>query len=1516
MATCFNVLFLSTMILFSMTVKAQNSTFLCNDTSSDCNIQCVDADDCQEMTIDLDILNISTNINLECIGDYSCQSLLFYENENTQNISTTIECIGLRSCFLSQFYLTTNKEISIYCGKDEYACSNMEIYCQQCENVNIYFLDSSCSQSDIEIDCFIHDKECHIQCQYRYIELFCNSFILNTKSSVCITQKYSCFYPLAKNEYVIDNELQCDDNALILFNNLDITTNIIWDINYMQNCSSLIKRQFICNNNSNCSIHRDLVNCMNVNVNARHALSLHYICEETICSNSNIYCPHGNCFIQCATNSDCNNLQIFVYDGYSIYFECYSYSNCRNIIIYAKYAQNIQILLYEGYDTLPRYISIYANYTNITNIIAEGTGAMNMVNVYAMNANQLNIICYGGLGQLSCDGANIYLSQSLNNNIHCDGFGCKNMSFYYTNPNVIKSMNVSMNGCDIICDNVFDCSSPWHLYCYDNINCTDDIYNEINMNFINDYFQCKTIDNGLICASNNKSSCSLECERYSSVCNGKSIFTDAKEELSITCDGSWACNNMFISCRGVKKCNIVCGYSCKALDIYLDDETYFQLYCNGGECANINIFGATKEIIGIYCSGKSCHDFNIYGLNAKYIDVSCSSCTAYCDDRICWDMFIHATNAMNISFKCNTNWMRPCYDIYIFAEHATGIISYKAIGGSSTKNVSIYANYSNVVDIIAKGYGSSVYNLFVYAMNANILNMNCYGMPKAFNSKSCSNSHIYSSLNHNNLYCEGLGCQGIFWYYKNNITMSLDITINICGKPDAISQMQSSTNICSDAASCIGEWNLYCNYSINCVRDTTNIVSYYEQNSVFINDYRYCDKSDTLICYGDNNNYTNYRECRLDCNNNNCQDATIFSENTDIFTLNCVGKKCLNLYIDCRDVTECNILCSFGDCKNIIVWIDEADKLLLNCSKKNSKNEAKCVNINVFANNIETIYIRCDRLNGTQGYVCNNLNIYASNVSNQIQFITNGKNATNNIKIIAEDYVENIVVYGGGDKCLRNITINAINANKLSLIVYGDYGSNVVFGSNSLIYLSEYENHIILEGVALGDVKIYSMTDNININNISINTCSKCDDGTDCIKHWQLYCNYDQEIAVQQPYELVCDGQGVKALIDLINQNLYDDFLNCHPESDTSIVSNNNNTLSIFSILFGIISITVIILWFLFFVYNLCDILCKKMKGLFITNRPGNYILFGSFIADFVILSSVYWWALKHTLFYKNIRLYCKNRYPNNIKDNFEFCNNDYVCNVWNSEDGEYNKVNSDLFDCQNEYFNDDYYTSCICYEDQGIYAIMCTFWVICSINTLSEFIRFICACKSYSNFKNRSNKTIIKLFGSQCICCLFRLGENGRNEIRELFWKRDLWIRMDQHTMTDTNYCCFIFDAIFRFLMYVILACLSMELYGNESYDSDFAIKSYELYPIIALILLKMIIQSYYAFCGKEFEIQKEYPPRIMQILKNVYGIDIANIIKTYLPMFYDKNKCVKYYLLKQAEIELQASNITTTDY
>ena len=67
--------------------------------------------------------------------------------------------------------------------------------------------------------------------------------------------------------------------------------------------------------------------------------------------------------------------------------------------------------------------------------------------------------------------------------------------------------------------------------------------------------------------------------------------------------------------------------------------------------------------------------------------------------------------------------------------------------------------------------------------------------------------------------------------------------------------------------------------------------------------------------------------------------------------------------------------------------------------------------------------------------------------------------------------------------------------------------------------------------------------------------------------------------------------------------------------------------------------------------------------------------------------------------------------------------------------------------------------------------------------------------------------------------------------------------------------------------------------------WNSDFVMNWYEFYPILVLLVIKMILQISYTF-GPQYNAEEEWKPRIHGILTDKFG-DAAEIIKMYLPRF-----------------------------
>lgn len=277
-------------------------------------------------------------------------------------------------------------------------------------------------------------------------------------------------------------------------------------------------------------------------------------------------------------------------------------------------------------------------------------------------------------------------------------------------------------------------------------------------------------------------------------------------------------------------------------------------------------------------------------------------------------------------------------------------------------------------------------------------------------------------------------------------------------------------------------------------------------------------------------------------------------------------------------------------------------------------------------------------------------------------------------------------------------------------------------------------------------------------------------------------------------------------------------------------------------------------------------------------------------IIDLVIIISVYWWTIKNTQFWSNVETYCANKYSSSdTKADLTQCDATSWCGL---KDYSY----EDLDYCADNSWRYDY---CECSPSQGVFGLMVAFWVITGLWTMGEILRLYRYATS-SGFDG---------FSSHCICCAYNpfVNEFYRDQVRQHFHDRVLW----NYGSDEPQCCChckiqgYFCDALTRFFGYILLAWISMEGYGYR-YDNDYSIQRIEFYPVLGLIAVRMIIQLHY-LRGEPYDEQKEWAPKIVQILVDRFGPDIGNEIKTLLPIFYDEAKCVRYYLLNQMEVELE---------
>ena len=102
----------------------------------------------------------------------------------------------------------------------------------------------------------------------------------------------------------------------------------------------------------------------------------------------------------------------------------------------------------------------------------------------------------------------------------------------------------------------------------------------------------------------------------------------------------------------------------------------------------------------------------------------------------------------------------------------------------------------------------------------------------------------------------------------------------------------------------------------------------------------------------------------------------------------------------------------------------------------------------------------------------------------------------------------------------------------------------------------------------------------------------------------------------------------------------------------------------------------------------------------------------------------------------------------------------------------------------------------------------------------------------------------------------------------------------------TDCDLIGYFVIHFFRYWLWILLTWI---IVIEFQWNSDFVMHWYEFYPILILLIIKMILQISYTF-GPKYSEESELKHRIHDMLMVEFG-DISEIIETYLPRFNPNN-------------------------
>jgi len=334
------------------------------------------------------------------------------------------------------------------------------------------------------------------------------------------------------------------------------------------------------------------------------------------------------------------------------------------------------------------------------------------------------------------------------------------------------------------------------------------------------------------------------------------------------------------------------------------------------------------------------------------------------------------------------------------------------------------------------------------------------------------------------------------------------------------------------------------------------------------------------------------------------------------------------------------------------------------------------------------------------------------------------------------------------------------------------------------------------------------------------------------------------------------------------------------------MAQNEGQGLRNMSVVVAIGSVCVMLSIFVAVTREMCRRAYRMYHKKFISALPPIYYLWGPFVCDMLIFIAFYWWLIKGVVFESTANAYCSANYP---VDNFaQFrvtCDNDDICQL-DKSDGAYE-----------------------CISVSANYYIWR--WVVLGFFTAIE----LCRCCFIFNPTT--------YFGIQCLCCTsilccdfpvsrheakFSCGRTGKQTLWPE-WPQSFWIRRfweDQCCLFPAVSC----DRGLRYGVHFLFAFLHYALYSPLLPDSDAVLQWYDVWPVLALVILKISLHISY-LCGEAYDPEKEKPHKIREILVDeLENSTLAAVVESYLPFYHDSRKCPVELMTREARNEKQASS------
>ena len=809
--------------------------------------------------------NYAENIILNCVNRYACRTVKVY---GTHSDSVTLIARGADYASNSvQIYGEYSNNYTVYCygykpldgSLIHRPCWSNQYYLpEDLTKVNIYCYSSGCYTATLYTQSLVGYQDLSIttnfcgQCDGNTLALRGDNCISSfTLRCPAITSSSATF---AGDDCGTFNPDRC--NCDIMASN----TVYMDDIND-PNC---IVDTIECDTFPDCVI--DCVNndCRDQIIDASSATTLNVYCNTTLCSNTNIYCPQGigsECNVICnyehackdtvihGTTTDsislncngedqacmdtvirgtfannitfncnsieCYNVQIYGDNATSANINCYGNFNttsinkfgCRLGDFYLNYADTININCV--YEDGCSGTELYANYANSITFIARDGHDASTITIYAENATDINIYCYGFKALDSsaeykvCLGNVYYLPADLTKvNMYCYGVGCSTATLYTPSLTGFADLSITTNLCgqcsgDSLVKKGDACIGQFALKCPAITTNTAYFYGDDCGTFSPDRCNCSSMANNTILLytdnvldescpvqkieCNSNTDCDLNCT------NGgcQETYIDLSvSNVNVTVNCSDDCSRSILFCPDNVECQIMCQgpSSCDELTIYGGTNTDLVIHCSDASnpsCNEATIYANNVNSLNMICNG-GCNRMTLYALYAKSLEMYCESCSS---------TDVYANYSDTISIYCMNK--RGCSSNTFSFTNATSVYMYN-FGDQALYRGDIYTqSVQESFNLICKG-NSTYKEEYPEYITSN---------PR-INEIACYEPTIYTPIDMSKfgLDCYSFGCQDLTLFNTvSDFSEWKNLTFNFCAD-------------CIDLYECMSkdEWLLQC----------------------------------------------------------------------------------------------------------------------------------------------------------------------------------------------------------------------------------------------------------------------------------------------------------------------------------------------------------------------------------------------------------------------------------------------------------------------------------------------------------------------------------------------------------------------------------------------------------------------------------------------------------------------------------------------------------------------------------